>query len=153
MFGKKNRTRLVIVHGPNLNLLGEREPDVYSTTTLKALNKEIRAFARSNKVKVRIFQSNHEGQIIDTLHRNRHWAHGIVINPGALTHYSYALRDALKAVGLPAVEVHLSDIHQREDFRKISVTQPVCIQQISGLGIKSYLEGIKILLGRDHSNC
>jgi len=138
--------QILVVHGPNLNLLGEREPEVYGTLTLDDLNREIRKYGRSKNVECRFFQSNHEGDIIDFLHENRHWAHGLVINPGALTHYSYALRDAIAGVGLPAVEVHLSDIHKREEFRKVSVIEPVCIRQICGMGKKSYFEGIEILL-------
>lgn len=137
---------ILVIHGPNLNLLGEREPEIYGRTTLTELNKKITEYARSRKVKVRIFQSNHEGKIIDFIHKNRHWAQGIVINPAALTHYSYALRDALAAVALPTVEVHLSDIHKRESFRKLSVIKPLCLSQISGEGEKSYLKGIDILL-------
>jgi len=138
--------QILVVHGPNLNLLGEREPEVYGTLTLDDLNREIRKYGRSKNVECRFFQSNHEGDIIDFLHENRHWAHGLVINPGALTHYSYVLRDAIAGVGLPAVEVHLSDIHKREEFRKVSVIEPVCIRQICGMGKKSYFEGIEILL-------
>ena len=137
---------ILVIHGPNLNLLGEREPEIYGRTTLTELNKKITEYARSRKVKVRIFQSNHEGKIIDFIHKNRHWAQGIVINPAALTHYSYALRDAIAAVALPTVEVHLSDIHKRESFRKLSVIKPLCLSQISGEGEKSYLKGIDILL-------
>ncbi len=137
---------ILVIHGPNLNLLGEREPEIYGRTTLTELNKKITEYARPRKVKVRIFQSNHEGKIIDFIHKNRHWAQGIVINPAALTHYSYALRDALAAVALPTVEVHLSDIHKRESFRKLSVIKPLCLSQISGEGEKSYLKGIDILL-------
>ena len=94
---------------------------------------------------LKVYQSNHEGALVDFLHENRTWADGILINPGALTHYSYSLRDAIAAVHMPAVEVHLSDIHQREPFRKISVIQEVCIRQIYGKGIESYLEGLKVL--------
>ena len=137
---------ILVIHGPNLNLLGEREPEIYGRMTLTELNKKIIEYARSKKVKVKIFQSNHEGKIIDFIHKNRHWAQGIVINPAALTHYSYALRDAIASVGLPTVEVHLSDIHKRESFRKISVIKPLCIDQISGQKDKSYLKGIDVLL-------
>ena len=138
--------RILILHGPNLNLLGEREPEVYGTLTLEELNREIERFAAQRGVEVRIYQSNHEGELIDLIHEHRHWAEGLVINPGALTHYSYALRDAIAAVGLPAVEVHLSDIHRREPFRRRSVIKDVCLGQISGKGLGSYLEGIELLL-------
>ena len=137
---------ILVVHGPNLNLLGEREPEVYGTITLDDLNREIQEYGQSKNVECRFFQSNHEGKIIDFLHENRRWAHGIVINPGALTHYSYALRDAISGVGLPAVEVHLSDIYKREAFRKVSVIEPVCIRQICGMGKEGYFEGIETLL-------
>jgi len=114
--------------------------------TLEELNRAIAEFAANQGVEVRIFQSNHEGTLIDLLHEHRRWAEGIVINPGALTHYSYALRDAIAAVGIPAVEVHLSDIHSREPFRQVSVIKDVCIAQLVGKGLGSYLEGIELLL-------
>ena len=136
----------MILHGPNLNLLGEREPEIYGTLTLEELNAEIERFAARRGVEVRIYQSNHEGELIDLIHGHRRWAEGLVINPGALTHYSYALRDAIAAVGLPAVEVHLSDIHSREPFRRRSVIKDVCLGQIAGRGLGSYLEGIELLL-------
>ncbi len=138
--------QILVIHGPNLNLLGEREPEVYGRTTLAQLDQQIAEWARAGRATVRCFQSNHEGVLIDFIHDQRHWAHGVVINPGALTHYSYALRDALAAVRLPAVEVHLSDIHQREPFRRISVIAEVCLAQVSGKGVKSYQEGLQILL-------
>jgi len=143
---RKRRFRLLVIHGPNLNLLGEREPDVYGRMTLAGLNAEILRHCGSRKVEARIFQSNHEGRLIDKIHSLRRWADGIVINPGALTHYSYSLRDAIAGVSVPAVEVHLSDIHSREEFRKISVVKPVCAKQISGKGVQSYIEGIDFLL-------
>ena len=146
MSDKTNIRHILVIHGPNLNLLGEREPDVYGKRTLKEMNREIFIYSKSKNLRVRFFQSNHEGSLIDSIHKSRFWADGIIINPGALTHYSYALRDAIAAVSKPTVEVHLSDIRQREDFRKISVIKPVCIAQISGKGIKSYIEGIDTLL-------
>jgi 3-dehydroquinate dehydratase-2 len=142
----KVSTRILVLHGPNLNLLGEREPAVYGTLTLKGLNELLRKSARKGGITLRIFQSNSEGTLIDLLHQNRKWADGVVINPGAYTHYSYALRDGIASISLPTVEVHLSDIHRREDFRKISVVSPVCVAQISGKGPGSYLEGIELLL-------
>jgi 3-dehydroquinate dehydratase II len=138
--------RVLIVHGPNLNLLGEREPDIYGSMTLSELNKKIKMEFRDSKIEFKIYQSNSEGKLIDYLHQHRKWADGVVINPGALTHYSYSLRDAISSITVPTVEVHLSDIYAREDFRKISVIAPVCRKQISGLGWKSYVEGIKNLL-------
>lgn len=139
---------VLVVHGPNLNLLGEREPEIYGSHTLEELNARIREHAEAQGVTVKFFQSNHEGALIDVIHEERRWAEGIVINPGALTHYSYALRDAIAAVGLPAVEVHLSEIHHRESFRRRSVIAPVCIAQITGKGLQSYTKGIERLLSQ-----
>jgi 3-dehydroquinate dehydratase-2 len=141
-------TNIVVVHGPNLNLLGSREPEIYGTLTLREINQRLRAMARPLGVSLRIFQSNCEGALIDYLHKHRDWADGIVINPAAYTHYSYALRDAIAAVGLPAVEVHLSNIRKREPFRRVSVIREVCVRQISGLGWESYAEGIRLLVSR-----
>ena len=137
--------KILVLHGPNLNLLGERELEVYGNLTLRELNGNLRKAARQFGAVLKIYQSNGEGQLIDLLHRHRKWAEGIVFNPGAYTHYSYALRDAVTAIQKPTVEVHLSDIHQREAFRRVSVIAPVCVRQISGLGWKSYLEGLKFL--------
>ena len=137
--------KVLVLHGPNLNLLGEREPEVYGHQTLEDLNRMIREHAQRLGMEVRIYQSNHEGTLIDLIHGHRRWADGILINPGALTHYSYALRDAIAAVGLPTVEVHLSDIRKREPFRRRSVIRPVCLAQISGKGVRSYLEGLERL--------
>lgn len=137
---------ILVIHGPNLNLLGEREPDVYGKMTLEDLNLEITQYAWQKGIQVECYQSNHEGDIIDFIHENRKDTDGIVINPGALTHYSYALYDAIRGVNIPTVEVHLSDIRSREEFRKKSVTAPACIAQISGKGKMSYLEGIATLV-------
>jgi 3-dehydroquinate dehydratase-2 len=139
--------RILFINGPNLNLLGEREPEIYGHSSLLEINEQIATFARQCQVEPLFFQSNHEGQIIDFLHDHRRDAAGIVMNPGALTHYSYALRDAVAAVQLPAVEVHLSDIHRREEFRKISVLRDVCLAQIFGFGVESYRRGLEIVLG------
>ena len=136
---------ILVLHGPNLNLLGEREPAVYGAMTLAQLDRLILAEASRLGLRVRIFQSNHEGELIDLLHKHRRWAEGVLINPGAYTHYSYALRDALAAVALPAVEVHLSDIRKREKWRRVSVVAPVCVATILGKGAGSYLEGLKRL--------
>jgi 3-dehydroquinate dehydratase-2 len=141
-------TRILVIHGPNLNLLGEREPEIYGSLTLEELNQKLREFAAEHNLELKIFQSNHEGAIIDFLHQERRWADGIVINPGAYTHYSYAIRDAIAAVGKPTVEVHLSDIKRREPFRRISVIADVCVAQICGLGWQSYIEGLKLLRAR-----
>ncbi len=137
--------RILVLHGPNLNLLGERERHIYGPLTLEELNRALESFASARGLELKIFQSNHEGALIDKLHEERRWAEGVVINPGALTHYSYALRDAIAAVGIPTVEVHLSDIYHREAFRAVSVIAPVCLAQICGGGLKSYLEGIERL--------
>jgi 3-dehydroquinate dehydratase-2 len=140
------KLNILLVNGPNLNLLGEREPEIYGKMTLEELNNKVVEAANNLDVEIKTFHSNHEGAIIDFLHANRKWANGVIINPGALTHYSYALRDAITAILLPTVEVHLSDIENREPFRKISVIKDVCIAQISGKGIDSYLEGLQILI-------
>jgi len=115
-----------LLNGPNLNLLGEREPEIYGRTTLADLERIVEEHARKLGMTVRFFQSNHEGAIIDELHAQRHWADALLINPAAFTHYSYAIRDALTAIRVPAAEVHLSDVDQRpEPFRKISVVRDV----------------------------
>jgi 3-dehydroquinate dehydratase-2 len=137
---------ILIIHGPNLNLLGEREREIYGSTTLDELNQMLSQKAQQLNVDAKFFQSNTEGKIIDFIHENRKWAHGILINPGALTHYSYSLRDAIASVSRPTIEVHLSDIHKREPFRKISVIKEVCIDQIVGLGIQSYFKGLEKLV-------
>ena len=113
--------KVLIIHGPNLNLLGEREPEIYGSLSLKEVNRKIEDYIKEQKSQGRIFQSNGEGAIIDCIHKNRKWAQGLVINPGAYTHYSFAIRDAITSVALPTVEVHLSDVKNREEFRKISV--------------------------------
>ncbi len=138
--------KILVIHGPNLNLLGEREPGVYGHLSLADVNRELKRLADELGMEVESFQSNHEGQIIDKLHEKRKGIHGIVINPGAFTHYSYAIRDAIAAVGLPAMEVHLSDIYSREPFRANSVIREVCIGQISGKGLESYMEGFRNLV-------
>jgi 3-dehydroquinate dehydratase-2 len=140
---------ILVLHGPNLNLLGEREPSVYGKTTLKELDALIKKRA-GRRAKIRIFQSNHEGALIDLIHKHRKWAAGLVFNPGAYTHYSYALRDAVQGSRIPTIEVHLSDIHKREEFRRVSVIAPVCLAQITGKGVDSYLEALERLIEGNH---
>src|SRR5512138_257067 len=130
---------ILLVNGPNLNLLGEREPAVYGRTTLREIEDMVRHAAAGWKVEVVAFQSNHEGELVDFIQEHRKRARGIILNPGALTHTSYALHDAIKAVDLPAIEVHLSNVHAREEFRRHSVVAPACRGQISGLGPRGYL--------------
>jgi len=138
--------RVLVLNGPNLNLLGERDPVHYGGKALNEINSDISELASGLGVEVLFFQSNHEGDLIDMIHAERKTSAGIIINPGALTHYSYALRDALDAVGLPTVEVHVSDIYSREEWRRISVIEPVAWKSIVGKGPAGYMEALEELV-------
>ncbi len=137
--------KILVLHGPNLNLLGTREPDVYGALTLDQINAAIASLAGELGVEVDFFQSNSEGALIDRIHAAVGAFDGIVINPAAYTHTSVAIRDALAAVPLPAVEVHLSNIHRREHFRTHSYVAPVAVGQIAGFGLESYLLGLRAI--------
>ncbi len=141
------RPRVLVLHGPNLNLLGTREPAVYGTTTLVEIDAAIAQLATELACDVHIHQSNHEGALVDHVQAATRRANGILINAGAYTHTSIALRDAIAAVGLPAVEVHLTNVHAREPFRRESHLSPVCIGTLSGFGAASYTLGLRALLG------
>lgn len=134
--------KFLVISGPNLNLLGKREPDIYGIETMDDIAAKIRDQAEALEVEVDFFQSNHEGEIIDEIHNALGVYDSIIINPGAYTHYSIAIRDAIKAVDIPTVEIHISNIHVREEFRTKSVIAPVCIGQISGFGSDSYILGL-----------
>lgn len=138
--------KILVINGPNMNLLGKREPAVYGTETLQDLENLITEEAEKLNVEVEFFQSNHEGEIIDRIHKAmEEKADGIIINAGAFTHYSYAIRDAIKGTGLKAIEVHMSNIHTREEFRTKSVIAPVCMGQITGFGFNSYIAALHLL--------
>jgi 3-dehydroquinate dehydratase-2 len=143
----RNVKKVLVLHGPNLNMLGRREQDVYGSDTLAGINAALNTLAAEMGVELRIVQSNHEGALVDEIQGALDWADGIVINAGAYTHTSYAIRDAIAAVALPTVEVHMSRIYAREEFRHHSVIAAVCAGQISGFGKESYLLGLRALRG------
>ena len=136
---------VLVLHGPNLNLLGTREPDVYGTDTLADIDSQLTTLAEELKITIGIKQSNSEEVLIESLHSSREWANGVLFNPGAFTHTSVALRDAIAAIDIPVVEVHLSNIHARESFRRDSLLAPVCLGSISGFGTTSYMLGLQAL--------
>jgi 3-dehydroquinate dehydratase II len=138
--------KILLIHGPNLNLLGKRSPEIYGASGLDEINARMQAIAKEGGAELRVFQSNSEGALIDAIHEADNWAGGIVINPGAYAHYSYAIRDALASIKLPAIEVHLSNIYAREEFRHQSVISPVVVGCISGLGVRSYACGIQAMI-------
>lgn len=141
--------KILLLNGPNLDMLGIREPEVYGRDTLESIEAEVVAYGAERGVEVDCFQSNHEGVLIDKIHE-AHWHYdGIIYNPGAHTHYSYALRDAVASIDAPVVEVHLSDINAREPFRAVSVIEPVCVAQIKGKGKHGYKDALDILVSRD----
>lgn len=143
---------VLVLHGPNLNLTGFREPELYGKRPLSDIDADIHTTAKELGIDVRILQSNHEGVLIDTIQEHKTWANSIVINPGALTHYSYALRDALASVRLPVIEVHLTNISAREEFRRTSVIAPICIATLAGLGADSYLLALRALRNWDRAS-
>jgi 3-dehydroquinate dehydratase-2 len=142
---ESNALRVLVLHGPNLNLTGFREPDVYGKQPLDEIEEQLKTAADRLGIELRTLQSNHEGVLIDTIQEHRRWADGIIINPGGLTHYSISLRDALVSVRLPVIEVHLSNVHNREEFRRHSVIAPITLGQIVGFGGYGYLMALEAL--------
>jgi 3-dehydroquinate dehydratase-2 len=139
--------KILVIHGPNLNLLGSREPDIYGKISIEKINQELTKLSKKNKVEIEIKQSNHEGEIVDLIQKAKGRFNAIVINPAAYTHTSVAIRDAIAAVSIPTVEVHLSNIYSREEFRRTSLISTVASGQVSGFGINSYLLGLEAAIG------
>jgi len=138
--------KILVLHGPNLNLLGTREPEVYGSMTLDEINSKLIGLGKSLNAEIKCQQSNHEGVLIDALQESRTWANGVVFNPGGYTHTSVALRDAIASIGIPVIEVHLSNVYAREEFRSRSLISAVCKGKISGLGWKSYTLALRALI-------
>ena len=138
--------KILIIHGPNLNLLGTREPEIYGKMTLREINANLNKYAKEKKISLKIVQSNSEGKIIDLIQKAKGKFDGIIINPAAYTHYSIAIYDTILAVGIPTIEVHLSNIYKREEFRRKSVIAPACVGQICGFGWRSYILGMDALI-------
>ena len=138
--------KILILHGPNLNLLGTREPEIYGSMTMDDINEKLIELGKSLGAEIKCMQSNHEGALIDALQDARIWANGVVFNPGGYAHTSVALRDAIRAIGIPVVEVHISNVYAREEFRSVSMISAVCKGKIVGFGWKSYEMGLRALL-------
>lgn len=143
--GRGSMASLLVLNGPNINRLGLREPEIYGSATLQDLEEGLLHWGQKNQVIIQCFQSNHEGELIDRIHQADSEFEGVVINPGAFTHYSYALRDAIASISLPVIEVHISNVYKREEFRHHSVIAPVCLGQIAGLGFKGYQFALEAL--------
>lgn len=140
--------KILVIHGPNLNMLGKREPEVYGRLTMEEINERLQVYAKEHEIELKTFQSNSEGALITVIQEAGAWADGIVINAGAYTHTSIAIRDAISSVNLPTVEVHLSNVHAREPFRHKSLIAPVCVGVVAGFGWRSYLLGLEALVDR-----